>query len=229
MRAPRALALALAALLATAGPALASPIQFNFRGVITSAGSGAGVSVGQAFSGSFSYDPNANLPWVGVQGSKNYAIGQDGSKDPSASFVVKVGDKTLFNYQGALNVNVQDTPSDGYWFPGAQASSRLAVRGPSEVGGWFPTVNFSNPERSVFAGSVNLPSTLDLRDFPEAELVVQGLSGGDPAHSFDGQITSLSVGPRPVPPVPEPAWATGACLALAVLINLGRRRRAAAR
>lgn len=217
------LALSLAALLATAAPGLASPIRVDFGGVITAAGSASGVQVGQTFSGSFSYDSNANLPWVGFAGSKNYAIGQDGSVDPSASFVVKVGDQTLFNYQGALNVNVQDTPSDGYWYPGATASSRLAVRGPSEVNGWFPTLNLSNPERSVFAGSMSLPSTISLADFPEAELAVMALDGGNPDHTFDGHLTSLSVHALPAP-VPEPAWATGACLAIAVWVNLRRRR-----
>jgi hypothetical protein len=226
MSATRPLALALAAALvgAAAGTAAASPIEVDFQGIITSAGSTSGVNVGEAFSGSFRYDPNANLPWVGFEGSKNYAIGQGGSVDPSAGFAVDVGGRTLFDYRGALNVNLQDTPSDGYWYPGSTASSRIAVRGPTEVGGWFPTVNLANPERSVFGGLMSLPSTLDLRDFPEAELVVQGLTSPDPSHSFDGHITSLTVKPIPAP-VPEPAWATGACLALAVAVSLGRRRR----
>jgi hypothetical protein len=193
-------------------PSSASPIQYDYSGVIKSAPASSGIVAGTPFSGSFWFDPDQNIG-LGFEGFNEYYL--PGSASPaSAGMTLDVGGiiKMLSSAQFVMTMNY--TPS----FPSDPKSPSSSVYigdadAPSSLG-----LTLSNPSQNVLgAPSLQLPGLPPLSKFTAARLdyIQQAASG---SMEFQGTITTMTL-------APEPAHATFVCLAAGWLMIRRRARR----
>lgn len=195
------------------GAADASAIRYDYTGVVTTAGANSGEAVGDTFSGSFTIDP------ARVTGSVNDLVATTSYQLTGASGL-ELSDHVVGTSSGAMNLSVTDHNHSNY----VPETLSTQVQVTTLSGGYGPTatLSFTNPNRSVFHGSLAIPALLQLSDFPVATLnYTDGNVHNDPSYSFTGTIDTLTA-----TPVPEPAVTVSACLALVVGLAARRRRRA---
>jgi MYXO-CTERM domain-containing protein len=195
----------------------ASIIRYDYTGVVTEAGSATGLEPGDAFSGSFTIDPGTATPGLGIEGTASYTLVGDSSLDLPTG--------VLGTTAGGMQVRVTDYASAGQWSDTDVPSTRVSISTLADGHGDTATLTFANPDRSVFQGSLALPTLLQLSDFPSAtlEFADASLSGDprDPLYRFSGTIRGLTA-----TPVPEPPMAVPVLLVAAAGLAARRRRRA---
>jgi hypothetical protein len=193
----------------------ASPIRYDYTGVVTSAGASSGVGVGDAFSGSFTYDPGTTQPGVGIEGTNSYSLLGDSSLEVPGRATEVAG--------GRIAVGVTDFPPGGPFSPPGPGSSRIGLVMLSAGYGPTATLTLDSPDKSVLGGSLALPAVLSLADFPSATLSYADTNmHGDPAYSYSGVIQTLTAHA-----VPEPASSTMLCLMMAMAAGWAARWRRA--
>jgi hypothetical protein len=223
-------ALALAAFLglvgATASTARGAAIRYEYGGTITSAAPSTGVTPGNRFAGTFTYDPNANVP--------NPTIYAGLKPNPTTSAMnFSAGNKLVFSQQFGVRVSVvQSAPfSSGSAHVPGQTKLTIANLDPLGNSPVSVNLNMANPTKAVFS-SFQPPLPLHLYDYTSATLSVTN-SAKQPLYS--GVVDTLKLVPIPLTlppgpfPVPEPA-ALMAWLGLsgAASLWLARARRRAA-
>lgn len=185
----------------------ASPIQYDYSGVITSAPGSSGVAAGTPFSGSFWYDPSQGII-VMTEGIYGYSPNpySPGSTPDSSGIALSIGGRNEFNSTGQLTVGVVYSPM---YVPSDQTpSTKVTVTDGSRPTPSL-TLVLANPSR-MMRPSLNDSGTLSLSDFTMAQLdYLRKTPSGN--LEFKGNITALTS-------VPEPAHATIICLAAAWLM-----------
>ena len=218
------------------GPsARATPITYEYSGVITSADSSTGVAPGTRFTGMFTYDPQQ--PTGGFSDTADYnrgffgnaAAGSSGSSTAlgETGLSLDVGGHMVASPQGGLEVDVDASSVSGHLGYG-QARGLVGpfttvdvynTTGDNE--GVSVALELTNPSRAVFGLLSIIPtsSVLTLADFPTATLLVTaGSSDTSTQTLYTGTIDSLTV-------VPEPSIAPLLCVAVAGWLAHSARRR----
>jgi hypothetical protein len=217
------------------GAGQAALMRYEYDGTITSADPTTGIAPGTRFSGTFTYDPAAEVPGESVEGSMQYNFGRSQYNfGPSGNFApapatdgsgitLQVGGKSVLSNPGGVRVGVMEMEYPGQYGyrnadgPGGPLTSVSIGNAGTDGGPLSLWLNLSNPSRSVF-GSLAPPSSLNLADFPMAQLsVTEGF--GPRKTLYVGTIDTLTQ-----VPVPEPAWATFLCLAAVVWLARSSRR-----
>ncbi|MGP0071102.1 MAG: hypothetical protein ACLPWF_04115 [Bryobacteraceae bacterium] len=186
-----ALTLASAAALLCSSAAQADQIEVQFSGVITNAGGAPGISVGETFTGGFSYSAADPLD-VSIGGQSTYSL----TSPPDNEFVSV----------GALDLSIQPlTGVHAVVAPGAAS--------------FFSIQDFSNPGISItlnggssFLSSQALPDPLLTADVTSGSIGFQ-FSQDSVNYIVDGNITQVSN-------VPEPRGSVLACLGILALVFL---------
>lgn len=229
----RPLVLVLSAMLA--GSALrgqASPIEYEYSGVIDSALPSTDVKPGTLFSGTFTYDPDKTPTGPGTEGIRQYMYGKvpgiPGSGADGSGLTLTVGDYPVLRDPGGVQVAVSELEYAGQFgykdtdgqpaspYTTVSISTGNIVPGPLQV-----DLSFSDPTRSVF-GSLAPPARLTLGDLPVAKLRVTEFTYPGVATVYTGTIDSLTAHP-----VPEPGAVACFMLLGGVAAIRGRRRRGA--
>jgi hypothetical protein len=219
---PASTKLSLAALLlfACAATAHASPISYDFSGIITGSSASTYVSYGTPFSGTFTYDTTFWTPGIGYEGNINFEFGFNGAlpDDPqtnTAGLTIQIGDQTKISNDNGLSIGLIFPPGGAYAYTvGSQIYiATLPV-------GYSPpavTLVFNNPTTNVLTGN-GYPDPLlqiNLSNFPIATIAVDDSNGN---LLYSGVIESLTEAT-----VPEPAHAT--LLAFAAIAWFARSRK----
>ena len=205
--------------------ARASLIQYNFGGVITSASPSTGVSVGDRFTGTFTYETNDAVPNGSGNGSQSYYFGQYGgfTNPPDASgFTIQVDGKTILDTQGGLGMGLTNvTQPNQPGFPAA-TQSLVGITGLGQNGSKTSAdVQFYNPTASVLP-SLGPPTSINLSDFPNSTLYVYGY--GNSGSSSNLPVLQGNIDTLTAVPTPEPGTLT--IFAIAGWFLRSRRRRA---
>jgi hypothetical protein len=184
-------------LTATGSTAKAALIEHQFGGVITFANPSSGVSPGTRFSGTFSYDPDADPVTLLVPGTKTYEFGNPtpSSTSDTSKLTLSVGGIPLFD-GNRLSVGVIDTrdPLAGF-FHGLPPATTVGISTGNPQ--YAISLSLKNLSRSLNPG-LELPTFLSLNDFPEANLEVIGISSdGRRNNLLAGRIDSLTTVPEP--------------------------------
>ncbi len=207
-----ALLAALIAIFDTA--AQASPIQYQYGGVITQAGPSTGVAPGTPFSGTFSYDP-ANLSGgSGFEGfsSANYGLSTawPDSVAGGSGITLQIGGQTILANPGGVAIATYESDSPGQYgkvdafgnpaspYTTVVISNSLVDTSPLQV-----SLNLSNPTR----GLSDSLYPYNLAEFPDAQLNVTLSTNPGAAPLYTGTIDSLVE-----LTVPEPVFATVLCI-----------------
>jgi hypothetical protein len=194
------------------------PIRYEYGGVITSADPSTGVAPGTRFSGRFTYDPAARpSDGIMIEGSNQYISGHSvndpGSIADGSELTLQIGGRTVLANPGGVQVAVAEIEYPGQWGyrnasgDPANPYTRVSISNENVDGGPLQVaVGLMNPTRSVF-GSLAPPTSLNLADFPQAQLNVTELTNPGVKTLYTGTVDSLVE-----IPAPEPAWATVLCL-----------------
>ncbi len=226
----RGLGLVLVALVCLCAESQATPIKYEYGGVITSADTSTGIAPGTRFSGTFTYDPAVTPPPLMIEGMNQYSYGKAnyvGAVADGSGITFQVGDRTVLSNPGGVTISVYELEYPGqYGYRDANGPigpfTKLSITN-SNIGdyanGPIVDLGLDNNSRSVF-GSLAPPSVLNLTDFPDAKLIVSELTNPGERQLYAGTIDTLQA-----VPIPEPA--SLACWGLAVLgvIGMARRRK----
>ncbi len=194
-------------------PSFASPIRYDFSGVITTAPASTGVAAGTPFSGSFWYNPSQGTA-LGFEGFTEYS--SRGTSSDAAGMSLSIGDASKLLGPNNFFMTMEYTPAYGPSDPTPPSSeARIGDSDPSSS----LTLILSNPTANLMAKStLGVPGTLSLSDFTTTQLdYIQKSAGGNV--EYQGVITSMTA-------VPEPTCATVVCLAAGWLARLWHARKA---
>ena len=203
-----------------------SIVEYQYQGVITSADPSSGVAVGTPFTGTFSYDKDLAAPWISIEGSNQYFSGYSepfGGKADASGLSLSVAGQPAWSSPGGIEVAVSQIDFAGQYGYPSSPMSRLN----------FSNGNVGSPERSVsltlsnptsaVLHSLALPGSVNLSDFPIAQLLVtQDPTTPQTKMYLAGRIQSLTE-----VQVPEPALTT--VLSLVAAGWLARRKARAGR
>lgn len=187
--------------------ARAAPIEFHYGGVITSADDGTGVTPGTRFDGTFTYDPQTIPLAMVIEDANFYTFGTSGtwltaSPPPDTSAInLSVGDKSMFSRQGGLGVGVSEIQDNHPFNP--YPHTNLNINSHDLVHNVTINLDLINPDRGVL-GSLDLPATINLADFPQATLTVTGW-GATPGTSLSYRGTIDTLAKVEQATTPEPA------------------------
>ncbi|MFI5458959.1 MAG: hypothetical protein ACHRXM_26320 [Isosphaerales bacterium] len=206
----------------------ASPIQYQYGGVITAADPSTGVAPGTRFSGTFSYDPAKLSGGFQIEGSFQAIYGRSANFPDSVAdgsgLILQIGGQTVLANPGGVQVSVAEIEYPGqYGYRDTSGNlqnphTSVSISNENVDGGpLLVALGLTNPTRSVF-GSLTLPTTLNLADFSQAQLSVTLMTNPGSKTLYSGTIDSLVE-----IPVPEPAFATLLCLAAIVWFARTRR------
>jgi hypothetical protein len=199
--------------------AWATPILYEYGGVITSADPSTGIAPGTRFSGSFGYDPaKSPLPAVLIEGSSQWFFGHSSNFPRSiadgSGLTLQIGGRTVLANPGGVQVAVAEVAYPGqYGYLDAGGKPMhphtiVTISNENVDGGSLQVaVGLTNSTRAVF-GSLAPPASLKLSDFSQAKLNVTELTNPGSKSLYTGNIDTLQE-----IPVPEPAVATLLCLA----------------
>jgi len=203
----------------------AALMRYEYGGTITSADPSTGITPGTRFSGTFTYNPADNADAMMIEGQTGYSFGLStwpGSQADGSGITLQIGGKSVLSDPGGVSITVTENeyPNQFSYLNGVGPATALTISNPwTDSRSILVGLDLSNPSRSVFH-SLDPPTSLDLSDFPVAQL--SGIStrlgtGGETL--FSGTIDTLTQAP-----VPEPAWATVLCLAAVGWIARSSRR-----
>jgi hypothetical protein len=206
--------------------AQASPISYQYGGVITAASPSTGVAPGTPFSGAFSYDPANPSYAIGIEGFSQAYYGltttEPGSVAGDAGLTLQIGGQTILANPGGVAIATYETASPGQSgsvdtsgspaspYTSLVISNSLVDKRPLQV-----ALNLRNPTRAL-ADSGN---PYNLAEFPGAQLSVTLANDASAAPLYTGTIDSLVE-----LTVPEPAFATLLCLFAIGWFARSRRR-----
>jgi len=207
----------------------AALMRYEYGGTITSAEPSTGITPGTRFSGTFTYDPAGNAPWLGFEGYMKYSFGLwsgwPGSQADGSGITLQIGGKTVLSDQAGMSMTVEEQEYlVQYGYGNAHGTGygppTYITIGNSDTsrGGLLLGLTLSNPSRSVFQSPAP-PTSLNLSDFPVAQLSVASPRLGGPQSLYNGTIDTLME-----IPVPEPAWTTLVCMAAVGWIARSSRR-----
>lgn len=180
----------------------AAPVSFEYSGTITSADPSTGVAAGTPFSGTFTYDPAAQIGGVTFEGY--YTNLFDRSTPDTSNLTLNVGGHTFSNTNG-LSIVEQYQP-----FPVAPPTiTSMTVQTSSPQLLTSLTLQGTSMLASNLDDAGSLVNVLPLSNFSQANLQVGDRASGRGETLLAGTITSLT-------PVPEPST-----LALPLLVGAG--------
>jgi len=205
----------------------ASPIEYRYGGVITSADPSTGVAPGTPFSGIISYDPARPSGGIGFEGYSqvNYGLSENypDSVADGSGLTLQIGGQTILANPGGVMVSVSDIDYLGqYGYRDTSGNPQnphttVTISNADVDGGPLQVaLSLTNPTRSV---SSSLPA-LNLADYPQARLNVAESTNSGSNTLYTGTIDSLVE-----IPVPEPAFTTLLCLAATGWFARMRRHR----
>ena len=192
----------------------ASPIQYQYGGVITQADSSTGVAPGAPFSGTFSYDPANLSSGLGFEGfsQANYGLSttSPGSVPGDSGLALQIGGQTILANPGgvAIVTSESDTPGqygkvDASGNPVSPYTTVVISNSQVDTSPLQVSVNLTNPTR----GLSDSLYPLNIAEFPEAQLDVTLSTNPGAAPLYTGTINSLVE-----LTVPEPVFATVLCI-----------------
>ncbi len=193
----------------------ASPIQYQYGGVITQADPSTGIVPGTRFSGTFSYDPTGTLSGgIGFEGfsqaTYGHSVNYPGSVADGSGLTLQIGGQTILANPGGVSVGLSEIDYPGQWgyrdangnpvspYTTVTISNLNVDGGPLQV-----ALGLTNPARAL--GNSFYPLTL--AEFPDAQLGVTLLTNPGSETLYTGTIDSLVE-----MAVPEPFCATVLCL-----------------
>jgi hypothetical protein len=184
----------------------ASPIEYRFGGVITSAADGTGVTPGTRFEGTLTYDPRENpSSMIGTDGlaTLSYGLTSNSPSSPpdQAGLSLEIGGKSIGSISGGLLVSLMQL-EENQWGQIHPPQSSIGFSG-SDMNLQI-SVGFSNPARSVLGPlgpSGPLPDPLSLADFPVSNVSVYSMTDGHPSSDvlYQGTIDTLEQVTTPEP------------------------------
>lgn len=196
------------AILALAIPAAqAAPIEYHYGGVITSADAGTSITPGTRFDGTFTYDPQTNPRGFGFENYTSYEFGTSSNwpalpAPDTSAMSLWVGNDSKYARQGGLNLSVNDVgvnnPTDPY------PRTILDIHSYDTDHKLNIDLVLSNPNRGVF-GSLDIPTSINLGDFPNATISVTARDTKDPTTYLNFQGTIDTLNPVNMVTTPEPA------------------------
>jgi hypothetical protein len=216
-RAPGRLALALGLVPALMSvlyePALATPIEYQFGGVITYAGTSTGVAAGTPFSGTFSFDPAKPSGALGFEGfgqaSYGYSANSPGSVPDGSGLSLQIGGQTILANPGGLTIATSEIDYAGQWGyrdasgkPVSPYTTVVISNSNVDGGPLQAALKLMNPTR----GLADSLYPLNLAEFPDAQLNVTLSTNSGVETLYTGTIDSLVE-----TPVPEPTYLTLLC------------------
>jgi hypothetical protein len=181
----------------------AAPIAYEYSGVITSADSRSNVHVGERFSGTFSYDPQASI-FSSPPGYANlYSFGYSTTTaNENSSATLNFGSS---KESPPSFISMQIGVYYGGSQPSISPSSTLAIYSGIPGGGISYVLQFSNQSRVVL-DPAKVPTSINLSDFTSALLgghTTWGNAGE--TYGFGGTIETLAPLGNSVTAVPEPS------------------------
>ncbi len=200
----------------------AALMRYEYGGTITSADPSTGITPGTRFTGTFTYDPAGKPFAMMIEGQTDYTFGLlswPGSQADGSGITLQIGGKSVLSDQGGLSMTVTESeyPNQFSYLNGVGPATALTISNPwTDSRSILVGLDLSNPSRSVFH-SLDPPTSIDLSDFPVAQLSGISTPGGETL--FSGTIDTLME-----IPVPEPAWTTLLCLTAIGWIARSRRR-----
>lgn len=203
--------------IATAGPtvaaltlplpaARAAPIEFHYGGVITSADAGTGVTPGERFDGTFTYDPQTNPLAMVIENANFYTFGTSGNwpaavPPDTSAMSLSIGDASMYSWQGSLGVGVSDVGINNPFNPNPHTG--LNIHSYDINHHINVDIDLTNPNRGVF-GSLAIPTAINLADFSTATVSVTGW-GATPGTYLNYQGTIDTLTRVNLTTTPEPA------------------------
>ena len=206
------LAVALLALALGAAEATASTYTYQYSGTITAADPSSGVAPGTAFSGTFTYDPADRSQELAFEGYHSYLFGNMGlNPSPNLPYdsgmTLSVGGQPVGSMPGGLGLSIFETKMA---FPPSEAApiqnlTELTIRSLPSTGGnpLSVVLDLNNLGQTIYP-TLDLPSSINLSDFPTATITVNGGSG----MLYSGTIDGLQIVPTPEP-TPALVFAAG--------------------
>jgi len=214
--------LAVACAIMVAGAAQAASVTYNFGGTLDSVdGTITFLSVGDSFTGSFTFDSTSPNTYVGPA----QAVYPEGF-----SITTKVHGYSFFsnsnpsNCPGCGNVTVVNDAAVGDLFIARNESDPVSGPHPNGFTLYDLSVNLYDFTGVAFNSNA-LPSNLALSAFDYHRLGLSFLDAGGNGRGAGGEITSLSL--ATAAPVPEASSSAMLALGLGALGIAARRRKAA--
>jgi hypothetical protein len=187
----------------------ATPIQYGYAGVSTSADPSTGAVTGTPFSGTFSYDPAKLSNWITIEGSFQAIYGRSASFPDSvadgSNLTLQVGGKPILINPGGVQISLSQIQYPGeFGYRDANGNpanpyTKLNISNGNIDGGPIQvSLELTNLTRSLF-GSLATPSAITLSDFTDAQLNVTELTNPGSKSLYTGTINSLVEMPVPEP------------------------------
>jgi len=161
----------------------AALMRYEYGGTITSAASSTGVTPGTRFTGTFTYDPAGSPSAMMIEGQTDSSYGllalRPGAMADGSGITLQIGGKSVVPDPGGVSVTVTEQQYAGQWGyrnadgTGAGPSTTVTIGNGWAKDGPFLGLELSNPTRALFQ-SLAPPSSLNLADFPVAEISVSG-------------------------------------------------------
>lgn len=163
-------------LLSPAASSQASPLSFEFGGVLTHADPSTGAATGTPFTGAVGYDPADSTVTVNPS-FQTFDFG------PSSSLTIKIGDSTVYSSQGNLHMLRSVSGTD------------IDISGPQDAAGLNPFITLRHVA-VVNRSSLLPPSNIQLDpDGSQTTFVLHRNPGDVPLYS--GVINTLNTVPEP--------------------------------
>lgn len=181
----------------SAGSARADLMKYTYSGTVSGVGSTTGSAMGQAFTGTFSYDPSTQGTGPSTDGTSQHIYGQPGISPTTVAngpgLDVSVGGQSIYN-SSAVNLIVTQFDHAGQYgyAPGPLthiAATNLNINDGASV---LVVLDLASPNKSVLP-SLAAPAMIHFADFSSATLSVYNFAGGvQSSLLYRGNISSLA-------------------------------------